>query len=288
MPIFGRTVVLDLGQAGAPGKRYNENRVAFRVDHKKGGEPSTATIQLWNPLPALLSILDAGPFPTARLLVGYGDALAPAAPTIPRQIYLGDIVKNGLRVSKQGPDRIVTVTCKDGGKKVQQTNLNLVFATPVTYAQVIAAAAAQAALPVGSIVVPPTTLPHGGAFVGNMRTIFNRIARSTNTDWMIRDGVLYFAPRGAPVVLGFVPVFSATRGNLIGSPTKKDKGAVEVKALIDAGLRPGGSFVLESRSPTTSLPVTATYVAGDVSFIGDSGFDTPFYVQTIGHVPGVT
>ena len=288
MPIFGRTVILDIGQAGAPGKRYSENRVAFRVEHKKGTVASSATIQLWNPLPATTAILDAGPMPTARLLVGYGDALAPQKPTIPRQIFLGDITKNGVQITKQGADRILTLTCKDGGRKYQ-TSVNLTFATPVNFAQVISAIAAQILLPIGTI--PPTfagfVLPHGGAFIGSTRKIFNRIAKATNSEWTVRDGVLYFVPRGTPAP-GLAPVFSAKRGNLIGSITKKDKGSVEVKALIDAGLRPGGTFIVEGNSPTTGLPTTGTYIAGDVTFIGDSGFDTPFYVQTIGHLPGVT
>lgn len=281
MAVFQRKVILEIGQEGAPGFALEDLRISFKVDHKKTGTPNTATIQVYNPNPITLALLD-GPVPVVTLKVGYSDSLAPDAPVIPRSIFTGAPVKNGVGSMKQGPDRIVTIDAQDGGRKYQRGEVDLVFATPTSFSVIVAAIAAQLALPVGSIViVPDVVLPQGGVFSGAARDVLDEVTASVNADWMIRDGVLYVVPRGAPAP-GFVPVFSSILGNLIGSPTKKDKGAVEVTALIDASLRPGSNFVLASES------INGTYIAGDVSFVGDSGFDNPFYVKTIGHLPGVT
>jgi hypothetical protein len=279
--VFNRTVIVEVGQEGAPGFALKDLRVSFQVDHKKTGTPNTATIAIYNPNPLSLALLD-GPLPVVRLKVGYGDSNAPDLPAIPRLAFTGSPVKNGVAIVKQGADRIVTIDAADGGRPFTQGTVDLTFATPTTFSAVVAAIAGQLALPVGSIViVPDVLLPQGGVFSGAAKDVLDGIAASTNADWMIRDGVLYFVPRGQPAP-GFVPLFSALNGNLIGSPTKKDKGAVEVTALLDASLRPGSSFVLASET------ISGTFIAGDVSFVGDSGFDTPFYVKTIGHLPGVT
>ncbi|MFA9271870.1 MAG: hypothetical protein ACEQSX_14160, partial [Baekduiaceae bacterium] len=71
-------------------------------------------------------------------------------------------------------------------------------------------------------------------------------------------------------------VFSAAAGNLIGSPTPKDGGKLEVKALLAPSIRPGKMFSVESAD------YSGRYVADDVEFNGDSGWETPFYVTATG------
>lgn len=271
MAIFGRKATVTIGQAGAPGVALTGLRVAFRVEMSQSSVPHSAMIRLWNPNPASVALLEAGPLPTVLLAVGYGE--------IPRLVFTGDVVKDGLTVRKEGPDRIVEIEAQDGGTAYQTGTVNLSFATPVTVSAVVSAIVAQLALPVGLLqVVPDLTFPNGGVFSGQARDVLDRLAATVGAAWWISDGLFYFAPTAAPLSLP-APVFSTFQGNLIGSPKKKDRGGVEVRALLDASLRPGGSFVVASET------VNGLYIASDVTFEGDSGFATPFYVTATGRIP---
>jgi hypothetical protein len=278
--VWGRHVSVSIGQAGVAGLALADLRCAFEVKMSKGSNPHTATIRLWNPNPLTLALLE-GPLPTVGLRVGYGDAQIPGGGVvIPRQIFLGEVVKDGLRVEKEGRDRIATIEAQDTPGAYQLTRIVLTFPSAVALSAVVAAVAGALALPVGSIVVAPdVVLSQGGAFQGGARDVLDRIAASTGSHWWISDGVFFFGPAGAPVP-SVAPVFSSLNGNLIGSPVKKDRGGVEVKALLDASLRPGGAFVVQSST------INGTYVASDVQFVGDSGYDLPFYVKAIGKLPG--
>ncbi len=280
MPIFGRQVTVTMGQAGAQGVALSDLRVSFRVEMSQSSVPNTAKIRLWNPNPASIALLESGPLPTVQLAVGYSDPLQPAPTAIPRLIFTGDVVKDGLTVQKEGPDRIVEIEAQDGGTAYQTARINVSFATPTTISAVVTAVAAQLALPIGLVqVVPDLTLPNGGVFSGQARDVLDRLAATVGGAWWISDGVFFFAPTVAPLALP-APVFSSTLGNLIGSPKKKDRGGVEVRALLDASMRPGGSFLL------VSTTIGGTYIASDVIFEGDSGFAAPFYVTTVGRLAG--
>ena len=278
--VFGRHVTVAIGQAGVAGLALSQLRIAFQVNMSRGSNPHTASIRIWNPNPLTLALLE-GPLPTVQLKAGYGDAQIPGGGiVIERQLFIGQVVKDGLRVEKEGRDRIATIEAADSPGVYQLARVALTFPSAVSLSAVVAAVAGTLALPVGSIVVAPdVVLAQGGAFQGSARDVLNRIAASVGAHWWVSDGVFFFGPKGAPVP-NIAPVFSSLNGNLIGTPIKKDRGGVEVKALLDASMRPGGSFVVQS------LSINGTYVANDVEFVGDSGFDVPFYVRVIGQLPG--
>ena len=277
--VFGRRVVLSLGQAGVAGLALADLRVSFVINMSKGSNANTASIRVFNANPLTLATLEAGPLPTVQLKVGYGDPLIPdGGPGLPRSIFLGEVIKDGFRVEREGVDLIATIEARDTPGAYQTARVALTFAGPVAMSTVVAAIAADLALPVGTIsVVPDIVLAQGGTFSGGARDVLDRIAASTGGKWWITDGVFNFVPDGVPVP-GAAPVFSASLGNLIGIPVKKDRGGIEVKALLDASMRPGLPFVVESAR------INGTYIATDVEFSGDSGFDTPFYVRVTGKV----
>lgn len=281
MAVFGRKVILAIGQAGADGLAFSDLRVNFKVKMSRSGTPNEATIRIWNINPVSATILD-GPLPTVTLSVGYQDPLAPpGTPAIPRIIFRGDVIQNGVTITREGPDRIMQIEAKDGGRTYQTGRITLAFPTTVTMSAVIAQIAAQLLLPIGTItVVPDVVMTQGATYNGQARDILDGFASSVNADWFINDGVFFFIPKGTPTPL-VAPLFSSLAGNLIGTPVKKDRGGIEAVALIDASIRPGGTFVMQSNS------INGTYIASDVLFTGDSGFDTPFYVIVTGKLPGL-
>lgn len=272
--LFGRQVAIEIGPEGGVGVRHTGLRVSFRVEHKASKAVSTAEIAIYNPAPTTIGALRV-PGTAIRLLVGYD---------VPRVIFQGPPVKNGLDLQVRGPDRVFTVDAADGGRAYVGTAMNTSLTTPSTFGQVLALILAQTLWFRGYIdpSVEGISLPHGIVLQGRPAEILDRLAAAVpplGADWFIRDNSLYIVPRGqaTPEV---APLISSVQGNLIGSPTPTKEG-VKVQALIDATMRPGRSFIVQS------LLVNGTYVARDVTFEGDSGYEQPFYMTITGRPLGV-
>ena len=275
MAVYGRRVSLALGQAGQTGKALTDLRVSFEVQMSRGTAAHTAKIRLYNALPTTLAALD-GTDPTVLLQVGYGDPLVRGGGAgIPRTIFLGKVIRNGLKTQREATDRITTIEARDTPGVYEAPPVQLVYSQPVSHADVVRAVAGALGVSVGALSLPvEITLTQGGTFSGNPRTILDTIAASAGATWWVSDGVLYMAGEGEAVAAA-APSFSATQGNLIGSPEKKDRRGVKIRGLLDATMRPGRLFVVDS--PTLS----GTFVATDVRFVGDS-WEGPFYVELIG------
>jgi len=267
--LFGRLVAVEIGPEGGAGKRLADLRVSFKVEHKASKTVSTATIKIYNPSPSSIALLSA-PLAAIRLLVGY-------APTS-RVVFQGPPVKGGVVLIVEGPDRILHVDASDGGRAYVDTFLNVSFATQTTFGQVLSTVLAETLWARGSIIVPEgTVLPHGLVLVGRPGEVMDRLAAAVppaGADWFVRDNALYVVPRGKSTPES-APLISATQGNLIGSPTATD-GAVKVRALIDATMRPGRAYVIESAY------VNGAYVCRDATFVGDSGYGNEFYMDLTG------
>lgn len=264
--LFGRQVILQIGTAGNPGKSFRELRVSFRVDMTRAGTPNEAKIAIYNVNEDSISLAQQ-PGAIIRLLAGYD---------VPRLIFRGSPVANGVKLTKQGPDRVMSIEAQDGGRELAGARLNVSFSTPTTLRQVFDEVARQLGLPTGTIRLKEDAIsyPNGITLTGPVRDVLDRLALSTGSHAFVRDGVLYFleADGSTPEV---AIEFSTERGNLIGSPTPKDKG-VEVTALLEPSIRPGRPFVLRSRR------YDGVYIARDVTFVGDSGWDQAFYTIVTG------
>lgn len=270
--LFGRQVVVEFGPEGGAGIRFANLRVGFDVKMDRTRTPSTATITIWNMSAVEVSLLEL-PLSVVRLLVGY------SIPPIPRLIFQGTPIKGGVKVTKQGPDRIVTIDAADGGRVYGLGRFEFVSATPVGIQTVFNALVAQLAppIPIGVVTLNQAhTWPRGLCFSGLARDMLDRIADISLADWYIRDNVLYVVPKGVPTP-DSITIFNSTAGNLIGDPTKKDNG-VEITGLAEPSMRPGRQFQVI----TPDGLLNGIYLANDVQFVGGSGFDTPFYVKVTG------
>jgi hypothetical protein len=112
---------------------------------------------------------------------------------------------------------------------------------------------------------------------GSARHALATLASASGGHAFARDGVLYVIESdghtGEPYTLA--PVLSSRGGNLIGSPMPTDAG-IACKCLLDPGLRPGRIFRVDASTHA------GDYVARNVVFEGDSGFDAPFYATVTG------
>lgn len=268
--LWGRVVELQVGTEADPTARaLRDLRVAFRVEMDRTATPNRAVIQVHNPAEATVGVLQARDA-TVRLLAGYDSAGGP------RQIFGGEPVRNGVAIERRGPDRILTIEALDGGRAVAGSFVSESFAQQTSVGQVLDALAAALGLPRGATVLDAEIRwPQGLVLLGPVRDELDRVCGALAADWFVRDGALYVVARGRST--GEVaPLFAASKGNLIGSPARKADGSIEVVALLDPAIRPGRPFVVQSEA------VSGEYVARDVVFEGDSGFDAAFYVRVTG------
>jgi len=254
-----------MGKAGETGRSWRDLRVSFRVKMSLGRTPNSATIKVYN-LSTDSITLAQEPDTVVRVLAGY-DA--------PRLLFQGNPVTGGVDLAHEGPDRILTVEAKDGGREFKRARLNVSFATGTPVREVVETAARAMNLATGTIQIPDDlTLDQGVTLAGPARDLLDRVALAANADWSIQDGVLQILDRDKNTAAEAV-LFSADTGNLVGSPKPKDNG-IEIKGLLETSIRPGGTFGVQSRD------YGGLYKARDVEFEGDTGFDTPFYVIITG------
>jgi len=264
--LFGRQVLLTIGPDGGEGRVFQGFRVRFKVSMNRSSTPNSAVIEAFNLNPTSIALAQ-DPTSVVEVRVGYD---------VPLLIFRGNPVKDGVRLDRQGTDTVLRIEAQDGGRAYRSARVSVGYSTNTTAQQVFDAVAEQMGLPQGTIRVPAdVTFPRGITLNGPARDVLDRLSTSLGCEWFVRDGVLQFVGAGEDTGESAV-VFSATAGNLIGSPTPKDDGKLEVKALLAPSLRPGKVFSVESAD------YSGLYVADDVEFNGDSGWETPFYVTATG------
>jgi hypothetical protein len=269
--LFGRKVAVEIGPAvGGAALRIEDLRISFRAEFKASKTVNKASVRIYNPSQTTVAALRL-PGVVVRLFAGY----EPQA----RLLFVGAPVKDGIDVKVDGGDQTLDIDAADGGDKYASTFLRLSFATSTTFGQVLAQVLAQTQWALGFVDprVSNVVLPHGIVLVGRPAEILDRLAAAVpafGADWFVRDNALYIVVRGGSTPeVG--PLISSTAGNLVGSPNGTAKG-VKLRALIDATMRPGRSFVLQSKG------WNGTFVAKDITFQGDSGFSSEFHMHITG------
>lgn len=266
MALFGRSVVLDVGVPGQPGKRFAGLRVGFRVEMTLSGTPNKARIEVYNVNPDSVATVQ-NPDAEIRLSVGYDG--------IPLLIFSGNPTPGGVLVERASPDRILRIEALDGGAALRRARISESFDGEVTAREVFDRLAAALGLPSGVVDFPGEhRFSRGLVLRGDVRSILDRLTAAAGAEWYVRDGALVVLPEGGDTG-ETVDRFSATSGNLIGSPSPKDDG-VEITGLISPTMRPGRTFEVESES------INGLFIAREVVFEGDSGYATPFYVRITG------
>lgn len=260
MALFGRQVILEFGRPGQTGRRFTDLSVDFKVTMTDRSTPHQAVIEARNLNADSVGLLQRDDV-VVRLLVGYDS---------PRLIFQGEPIRNGVDEQLEGTDRVLRIEAQDGGRAYRRTELALSYTTATTSGQVFDEVATQLGLPRGAVtLVRDIDFPQGVVLQGPAREVLDYLAEASDARWYISDGKLQVVPRTGAINERAV-VFDADKGNLIGSPSRKD-GGVEVRGLIAPSLRPGKPFRVRSEF------ITGDYVATRVEFVG--GLRAPdFYV----------
>lgn len=231
--LFGRQVVVQIGERGKEGSSWGGLRVTFRIKHTSSGTPNEATLEVYNWGDEAVEQLRADGT-VVRLLAGY---------EAPRLLFVGTPTPDGVTQTDDGGDVVTKVQATDGGRELTGGQLNLSFGTPTTVDQLLSAAADELGLPEGQIDIPNNPrLEQGATLSGPVRDVLDRISEMAGAQWSIQDGKLRLLEdedTGREVA-----EYSSEAGTLIGSPEKLDEG-LKVRTLLDPDQRPGHRFKLD-------------------------------------------
>lgn len=242
------------------------HRVSFEVTKTLKGEPNKATISVYG--------VDAETYST--LLAKNRDLVVQlfAGHEIPSLVFQGNPVKAGVEFKIQAPERILMIEAKDGHHAYQRGRLKGSYDGEVPLSQIVEEAAKQLGIPVGVIDIPgDMRFTQGIHLRGPAHRVLDRLAQSVGSDWSIQNGRLQFLPRNS-VRRNSGPLYASSLNNIIGEPTKKEKG-IELTVMLDPGLLPGDRF--EVRSDVLPL-FNGVYKAKAVRHTGDN-WDQAFYTE---------
>ena len=260
MPLFGRQVILQVGQPGTEGLSWKGLRISFDVRKNLGRGANKASILAYNLSPQSIAKFQE-PGAIIRLFAGH---------EIPRLIAQGTAIRNGVRgPEREGPDKVLTLEIQDGGSALVRTRLNLTFATETTGAQIFESVAAALGFPAGF--VPPefadVRLTQGVTLTGQASKVLDRLSDMLDTDITVRDGALEAISKTGDAGTSAVVLSTANRN--LQRIIRKDKG-IEVDAILDARIQPGRRFVVDS---TEDASISGIYKARDVGYVGDTHSD---------------
>lgn len=262
--MFGRQVIVEIGEAGGVGRRFKNLRIGGRIEKSPKSGPNTAVLEIYNPAPDSIAAAQ-NPRAVVRVLAGHD---------VPRLLFVGTIIKNGARIEQAGPDRILTIEAMDGGRSYQEAHINESFSRTSTMEQVFGALAAKLGVQLGAV-SPGESMqfPRGLTLAGPVRSVLDDLASSLGAEWSIQDGALQVLSDDEDTGEAVVRVSSRT-GNLIGTP-KIGSDGLEITALLDGRLRPGRRLVIESKQ------FEGVYRASEVQHIFDSGWDSSFHTVVV-------
>jgi len=270
MELFDRKVAIEYGIEGSAGKRHDQLRVAFNVEHKLSKTPNKAKITVYNADEDTIALL-LKPRAVVRLFAGYGANAG--------LIFQGNPIatksnKHPVKGDRSAPDWKLEIEAMDGVRIYNTARVSVAYTGAVAWQRVLDDVLAATGLALGA---PPPTLgasvvwPAGLTVEGPARDVLGRLAHLVRARWHIRDGVLIITDGGATTEAA--PLLSTAQGNLLSF--SQTESGYAVKCLLDPAMRSGRRVKIEGvRGRPDSV-----YVVRDLTFTGDSGWDTPFYCE---------
>lgn len=236
-----RILRVTVGPAGVGGQSWTyPTQIDVDVKIDGGSKPNRATAKIWNLGPGALSWIEA---PDQQIQIVAGDGA-------PSQIFIGDVLRRQtITESLPGGGIVTTIQAKDGYRRFMDGYISRAYPPGTARDVALGDALAALGLVVGyrSPTLAPLTMASGYEFTGAARDMLSELLAMDFSSWTIQQGAVYiFAPHDGAVP-GVSPVLSAASG-LMGSPKRKDGGAVEVRCRLQpAFCRIGMGFTLASR-----------------------------------------
>jgi hypothetical protein len=255
--LFGRRAVLTVGTVQIDGLR-----IEFKIAQSDKPEPNGSEIRVYNLSETTRGQIQDQTLPVT-LEAGYGDDIS--------QIFAGDIRKDGVSISRMGPDWVTTLKSLDGGEAYANSRIQESFAAGTKLTPVLKKLAQSAGVGLGNALKKISNGDVSGALTeftdgvtlsGRSSKEMERMFRSSGYDYSVQDGQLQVTSIGGATDQTAI-LLSADTG-LIGSPEPGAKGLTKIKSLLQPIIRPRRKVRLE-----TEL-LSGFYVVRRVMHTGDT------------------
>jgi hypothetical protein len=251
-------------QYGTLGNNPAPLRVSFDIDKVGVGTKSNAKIEVYNmSQQTRQNVMKSGW--GILLQAGYSNFLG--------NIFYGDIVNQGTKVKRAGPDIIAEIHCGDGEAAIVMSTLDKTY-PPGTALYVVLQDIANAmhlqtsvsptGINVGTILsIPNTIFQRGLTLHGQCKDHLDKLLGPAGLQWNIDSGVLNIKPVGAAKTTEVIEVNINT--GMIGNPSKNDDFTTFV-SLLNPKLVPGALVHITSEDPAikdTYYTLTRSHFEGD-------------------------
>ncbi len=224
--IVPRIVRAVVGPSGAQGIQFEDEYFEGSTKSYKGSKPNECQVAIHNLSESTIAQLEA---PNQLLQIQAGEGYT-------GQLFIGSIARRGVATKNDIPNRVTTITAKDGRRVYRDTQASTSYPpnTPVaTVVQDLLGLATAQGIALGNgSTFPPDSFPAGWAHQGSWRQALDEILFPRGFYWTIQGRVIYVLPE-ASTAPGNVPLISPQTG-LIGSPERTDKGCNFVSTLNPA------------------------------------------------------
>jgi len=262
--LFGRRVVLQMGAIEVDGLR-----ISFKVEKDNKPEPNKAEISVWNLSRETRANIVASESVPIAIQVGYGEDI--------EQIFIGDIMRDGITTTRDGGDWVTTFKAGDGADAYRSARIQESFAKGAKIEKVLKKLSESLGVGMGNAldkikqgdIKGGLTEFFGGTVLSGQSSVeLTRMLDSLDMEWSIQDGQLQIVEKGlwndeAVVVL-------TPETGLIGSPEpgnrKKDKPAItKFRSLLQPGIKPLRRVQVKSESVDGIFVVSKVLHTGDIA-----------------------
>jgi hypothetical protein len=265
--LFNRVTRVTIENEGQERKTLGNVRTQFEIVKTQKSQSNTLTLTMYNLAEDTMNLLRGSKdgAATIELFAGYSEDVS--------LIYKGNVLPNGVVVSRQGTDRIVEVRCGDGAQEFKENKVSVSFSKGITVRQVIDDVIKQTGFDLGEIKGLDGidgTFENGFSDIGPIRKVMDRIAKAGNVDWSVQDGAIQIL--GKEDVRDESAFLLNERTGLLGSPSLTKNGA-KFQSLLLPKMNIGRQIIAESEL------ITGAYKAIKVTHEGDNQ-EGPWFTTT--------
>lgn len=249
--LFGRQYSVVIGapnqtgaiQYGNVGKKPAPLRVKFDIEKNMLNVSNKAKIEIYNMSQQSRQAIKKGYL--VQLKAGYKGLF--------QQLFVGNVLPNGIGSTRHGPEILTALECGDGESSIVMARLDKSYSSGVTVLQILKDCAGAMNLeddfnPDGvnsGLVYLPNNPAYGKGFnaKGPVSDTLNKILRPLGLEWSVQDGNLNVIPKTAHN--GNQAIIVSTATGMIGVPSSNDQ-CMKFSSLLNPNLRPGALVKLES------------------------------------------
>jgi hypothetical protein len=254
MTIPQRIARLTIGPPGQPGLTWGPPTNAAdrplyweaEIEKTAASVPSKAKVEIYNLSPNSLKSLEGAGL-VMQVVAGEGT---------PGELCYADIPRGGVKTRREGSDQITTIEAAEGQRIYREATISASYPPATTRTQILTDVVSAARLTRGHIdpTLPEVTYPAGMTAFGSVRDVLSSLYAPSEARWWLDGRTLHIlAPDSA--LPGNAPVIASDTG-MHGSPTRTDKGGIEVTCNLLPAITAGRPFVVRSRFASGSYRAT--------------------------------